>query len=80
MFARFANLVVGTVGGGTNLPTQSECLALLDCRGEGTAAKFAEIVAATIVGGELAIAAALSNGRFIEAHRQNRQRTRRATA
>jgi len=74
VFARLPNLVVGTVGGGTNLPTQSECLALLDCRGEGTAPKLAEIVAATLVGGELAIAAALANGRFIEAHRQNRQR------
>lgn len=74
VFARLPNLVVGTVGGGTNLPTQRECLALLDCRGEGAAPKFAEIVAATVVGGELAIAAALANGRFIEAHRQNRQR------
>jgi hydroxymethylglutaryl-CoA reductase (NADPH) len=75
VFARLPNLVVGTVGGGTSLPTQSECLALLDCCGEGTAQKFAEIVAATLVGGDLAIAAALANGRFIEAHRQNRSRT-----
>jgi hydroxymethylglutaryl-CoA reductase (NADPH) len=78
--ARLPNLVVGTVGGGTNLPTQSECLALLDCRGEGTAAKFAEIVAATVLGGELAIAAALANGRFIDAHRRNRERNRHPTA
>ena len=40
--------------------------------GDGKARKFAEIVAATLVGGELAICAALANGRFIEAHRQNR--------
>jgi hydroxymethylglutaryl-CoA reductase (NADPH) len=80
VFARLPNLVVGTVGGGTNLPTQSECLGLLDCRGDGTALKFAEIVAATVVGGELAIAAALANGRFIEAHRQNRQRNQHRTA
>ncbi len=77
VFARLPSLVVGTVGGGTNLPTQRECLGLLDCRGEGSAQKFAEIVAATLVAGELAIAAALANGRFIEAHRQNRQRIRR---
>ena len=70
--ARLPNLVVATVGGGTQLPTQRECLALLGCDGEGTARKFAEIVAATLVGGELAICAALTNGRFIEAHRQNR--------
>ena len=79
VFARLPNLVVGTVGGGTNLPTQRECLALLDCRGDGTAPKFAEIVAATLVAGDIAIAAALANGRFIEAHRQNRQRHRSPT-
>jgi hydroxymethylglutaryl-CoA reductase (NADPH) len=76
VFARLPNLVVSTVGGGTGLPTQSECLALLDCLGDGTAPKFAEIVAATLVAGDIAIAAALANGRFIEAHRQNRRRNR----
>ena len=70
--ARLPNLVVATVGGGTQLPTQRECLALLGCDGDGKARKFAEIVAATLVGGELAICAALANGRFIEAHRQTR--------
>jgi hydroxymethylglutaryl-CoA reductase (NADPH) len=70
--ARLPNLVVATVGGGTKLPTQHECLTLLGCTGDGTARKFAEIVGATLVAGELAICAALANGRFIEAHRQNR--------
>jgi len=71
--ARLPNLVVATVGGGTALPTQRECLALLECVGDGTARKFAEIVGAALVAGELAICAALANGRFIEAHRQNRR-------
>jgi hydroxymethylglutaryl-CoA reductase (NADPH) len=71
--ARLPNLVVGTVGGGTHLPTQTECLRLLGCVGAGTARKFAEIVGATALAGELAIYAALANGRFIEAHRQKRQ-------
>ena len=70
--ARLPNLVVGTVGGGTALPTQQECLALMDCAGDGTARRFAEIVAATLVGGELGIYAALATGRFAEAHRQKR--------
>jgi hydroxymethylglutaryl-CoA reductase (NADPH) len=70
--ARLPNLVVGTVGGGTHLPTQTECLRLLGCEGAGTARKFAEIVGATALAGELAIYAALANGRFIEAHRQKR--------
>ena len=73
--ARLPNLVVATVGGGTQLPTQRACLALLGCEGDGQARKLAEIVAATLVGGELAICAALANGRFIDAHRQNRSRS-----
>ena len=80
VFARLPNLVVGTVGGGTALPTQSQCLDLLDCRGDGAAPKLAEIVAATLVAGDLAIAAALANGRFIEAHRRNRTRNSPGTA
>ncbi|MES2766042.1 MAG: hydroxymethylglutaryl-CoA reductase [Bacteroidota bacterium] len=62
------NLIVGTVGGGTHLPTQRECLALIDCVGNGKARKFAEICAAAIVCGELSIAAALSAGDFARAH------------
>jgi hydroxymethylglutaryl-CoA reductase (NADPH) len=76
VFARVPNLVVGTVGGGTGLPTQRECLALLECVGDRAAPRFAEIVAATLVAGEIAIAAALANGRFIDAHRHNRGRER----
>ena len=70
--ARLPNLVVGTVGGGTHLPTQRACLTLLDCWGDGTARRFAEIVGASAVAGELAIYAALANGRFADAHRQKR--------
>ncbi len=70
--ARLPNLVVGTVGGGTHLPTQQACLALMDCAGDGTARRFAEIVGASVVAGELAIYAALANGRFAEAHHAKR--------
>ena len=38
-------LIVATVGGGTGLATQSECLTMLGCRGAGKADKFAEICA-----------------------------------
>lgn len=62
------NLIVGTVGGGTKLPTQSECLALLGCKGEGTARKFAEICAATVLAGEISIMGAMSAGQFAQAH------------
>jgi hydroxymethylglutaryl-CoA reductase (NADPH) len=64
------NLIVGTVGGGTGLPTQRECLELMDCYGSGKARKFAEICAAVVLSGELSIAAALSVGHFTSAHQK----------
>lgn len=64
------NLIVGTVGGGTGLPTQGECLALLGCKGEGTAKKFAEICAATVLAGEISIMGALAAGQFAQAHQK----------
>jgi hydroxymethylglutaryl-CoA reductase (NADPH) len=63
-------LIVGTVGGGTGLPTQRECLELMDCYGPGKARKFAEICAAVALAGELSIAAALSAGHFTQAHKK----------
>jgi hydroxymethylglutaryl-CoA reductase (NADPH) len=64
------NLIVGTVGGGTSLPTQKECLELMDCYGVGKARKFAEICGAVVLAGELSIAAALSAGHFSSAHKK----------
>jgi hydroxymethylglutaryl-CoA reductase (NADPH) len=64
------NLIVGTIGGGTNLPTQRECLALMDCLGEGMSIKYAEIAAGLVLSGELSIAAALSAGQFTQAHQK----------
>ncbi|MGA6117678.1 hydroxymethylglutaryl-CoA reductase [Sphingobacterium anhuiense] len=64
------NLIVGTVGGGTNLPTQRECLDMMDCYGEGNSIKYAEIAAALVLAGELSIAAALSAGQFTQAHQK----------
>jgi hydroxymethylglutaryl-CoA reductase (NADPH) len=64
------NLIVGTVGGGTSLPTQKECLELLGCYGTGKNRKFAEICGALVLAGEISIAAALSAGRFTAAHQK----------
>jgi hydroxymethylglutaryl-CoA reductase (NADPH) len=63
------NVIVGTVGGGTSLPTQRECLELIGCYGEGKARKFAEICGALVLCGEISIAAALSVGHFATAHK-----------
>lgn len=62
------NLIVGTVGGGTGLPTQRECLELMDCYGAGKANKLAEIAAGVCLAGELSICAALAEGHFAGAH------------
>jgi hydroxymethylglutaryl-CoA reductase (NADPH) len=64
------NLVVGTVGGGVSLGAQRECLSLLGCYGTGRAKKFAEIVTATVLAGELAVTAAVVTGTFADAHKQ----------
>lgn len=66
--ATLPNLIVGTVGGGTHLPTQRECLELLDCYGAGKARHLAEITAAVCLAGELSILSALAEGHFTAAH------------
>ena len=62
------SLTVGTVGGGTALATSRECLQMLGCAGTGGARKFAEIVGATLLAGELSMAAAIASGEFVAAH------------
>jgi hydroxymethylglutaryl-CoA reductase (NADPH) len=61
-------LSVATVGGGTALPTPREALRIMDCVGTGKAAKLAEIVTATILGGEVSMGAAIASGEFVGAH------------
>jgi len=67
------SLEVGTVGGGTWLPTQREALELLGVAGGGNppgtnALKFAEIVAATALAGELNLLASQVTGELAKAH------------
>jgi hydroxymethylglutaryl-CoA reductase (NADPH) len=62
------SLTVATVGGGTALGTGRECLALLGCSGSGHARRFAEITAATVLAGEISMAAAIASGEFAAAH------------
>lgn len=62
------SLIVATHGGGTHLPTQQECLGMLGCRGKGMVQKLAEIVAATVLAGELSLAAAISSLEWVTAH------------
>jgi hydroxymethylglutaryl-CoA reductase (NADPH) len=61
-------LIVATCGGGTGLPTQRECLELLGCYGNGKVRKFAEIVAATVLCGEISLGSAILAEEWVGAH------------
>ena len=61
---------MATCGGGTGLPTQSESLQALDCLGVGKVHKFAEIVAGTVLAGEISLAAAISSLDWVSSHEQ----------
>ena len=64
------SLIVATCGGGTGLPTQRECLEVQDCYGVGKVNKFAEIVAGTVLAGEISLAAAISSLDWVSSHEQ----------
>ena len=61
-------LIVATYGGGTGLPTQRECLELLGCYGAGKVRKLAEIVAATVLCGEISLGSAVVAEEWVDAH------------
>lgn len=63
-------IMVGSVGGGTGLPTQKACLELMGLYGNGKARALAEVCAGLLLAGELSIIAALSAGHFSRAHRK----------
>ena len=64
------NLIVGTVGGGTSLPSQRACLEILGLAGTGHAQAFAEVCAALLLAGELSIIGALCSDEFARAHQR----------
>ncbi len=61
-------LIVASYGGGTGLPTQRECLEVLGCYGSGRVRKLAEIVAATVLCGELSLSAAVVSEEWVSSH------------
>jgi hydroxymethylglutaryl-CoA reductase (NADPH) len=63
-------VTLATVGGGTALGTARECLEMIGCYGAGRARKLAEIVAASVLAGEISIGAAIASGEFVNAHEQ----------
>jgi hydroxymethylglutaryl-CoA reductase (NADPH) len=63
------NIMVGTVGGGTGLPSARACLDLLGLSGAGHSNALAEVCAGIVLAGELSIIGAFCSGDFASAHR-----------
>jgi hydroxymethylglutaryl-CoA reductase (NADPH) len=64
------NVLVGSVGGGTGLPSQAAGLKLLGLQGDGKGTALAEVVAALCLCGEISIVGAIAAGHFARAHRK----------
>ncbi|WP_297464938.1 hydroxymethylglutaryl-CoA reductase (NADPH), partial [Thermococcus sp.] len=67
------SLEIGTVGGGTRVPTQREALSIMGVAGGGdppgtNARKFAEIIAGAVLAGELSLLAAIAAKHLAKAH------------
>ena len=70
---RFGGLEVGTVGGGTTLPSARDWLASIDCAGSGKVYRFAQIVAAAALCLEISASAAMATAgseNFFKAHHE----------
>ncbi|WP_456394029.1 hydroxymethylglutaryl-CoA reductase (NADPH) [Thermococcus sp.] len=69
------SLEIGTVGGGTRVPTQREALSIMGVAGGGepagtNARKFAEIIAGAVLAGELSLLAAIAAKHLAKAHKE----------
>ncbi len=70
---RFGGLEVGTVGGGTTLPSARDWLASIDCAGAGTVYRFAQIIAAAALSLEISASSAMATAgseNFFKAHHE----------
>jgi hydroxymethylglutaryl-CoA reductase (NADPH) len=70
---RFPGLEVGTVGGGTTLPSAREWLELIGCAGPGKVYRLAQIVAAAALALEISASAAMATAgseNFFRAHHE----------
>jgi hydroxymethylglutaryl-CoA reductase (NADPH) len=70
---RFGGLEVGTVGGGTTLPSARDWLASIGCAGGGKVYRFAQIVAAAALCLEISASAAMATAgseNFFRAHHE----------
>ena len=61
-------MICATYGGGTGLPTQRECLEMMDCYGTGKADKLAEIIAAVVLAGDVSLSSAILAHEWVSSH------------
>lgn len=79
------SIEVGTVGGGTQLASQSACLNLLGVKGASkdepgsNSRVLATIVAGSVLAGELSLMAALAAGQLVKSHMKYNRSTRDMT-
>lgn len=64
------SIMVGTVGGGTSLPTQRACLQIMGLAGAGQARALAEICGALALAGEISLTSAICANEFARAHQK----------
>ncbi|GAB2282916.1 3-hydroxy-3-methylglutaryl-coenzyme A (HMG-CoA) reductase isozyme [Dionaea muscipula] len=76
------SIEVGTIGGGTQLASQSACLNLLGVKGAnkespGTnARKLASVVAGSVLAGELSLMSAIAAGQLVQSHMKYNRSTK----
>ena len=74
MTVLYSMIQVGTVGGGTQLASQSACLNLLGVKGAskdspgGNSRLLATIVAGSVLAGELSLMSAIAAGQLVKSH------------
>ncbi|KAJ9550287.1 hypothetical protein OSB04_014332 [Centaurea solstitialis] len=80
------SIEVGTVGGGTQLASQSACLNLLGVKGANkesagsNARQLAKVVAASVLAGELSLMSAIAAGQLVKSHMKYNRSSRDMTA
>ncbi|MED6143493.1 3-hydroxy-3-methylglutaryl coenzyme A reductase 2-A [Stylosanthes scabra] len=79
------SIEVGTVGGGTQLASQSACLNLLGVKGAnkespgGNSRQLATIVAGAVLAGELSLMSAIAAGQLVKSHMKYNRSSRDVT-
>ncbi len=65
------SLQLGTVGGGTWLPSQQDSMKILGVNGTGKVKKFTQLVLAAVLAGEISLIASQAEGSLAKAHKKH---------